>query len=61
MKDVTMIWPDGTSELYYGATKRELFAAMYLAGNGFDGLRPHDVVVRDAVQMADALIDELEK
>lgn len=50
--------------LYYGLTKRELFAAMALQGmqseNPTLGLRP-EILAEQAVEMADALIKALNK
>lgn len=44
-----------------GLTKREYFAAMAMQGMSADTTTPHLTIARDAVSMADALIEQLNK
>lgn len=50
-------------EIYYGLTKRELFAAMMMQALVTDGRVPggKDIVAKVAAYYADALLAELEK
>jgi hypothetical protein len=55
---------DGCGDvLSYGLTKRELFAAMAMQGliADHENNAPHDVFAEVSVEMADALLKELEK
>jgi hypothetical protein len=51
----------GGGDLYYGLTKRELFAAMAMQGIVFNDIYTTETAARMAVGAADALLKELAK